>query len=119
MLGFLPLSLSAPIAAFAALPPLLVSAEAPARRPTLYLCDDGLGFGVQFFGDRVLVTTVAGSWTLHRYRSSIGTMYVSDSAAFIHDEDRAALRGLPGGPFRRCREEASGRPRSRGRVARR
>jgi len=66
-------------------------------------CRDGIRFRVRYVGDSAVITTSAGEFVLTARRSSFGRSYASSSAAFIQDDERAALNGLPGGPFRRCR----------------
>jgi hypothetical protein len=79
-------------------------ASQAAVRTHAFVCDEGKSFQVRYAGGRALVTTQAGRWSLPSRPSSIGRKFASGDATFIHDEDRAALNGLPGGPFRRCRE---------------
>ena len=81
-------------------------AAAPVRA---FICADGKSFTVRYGDGRALLTTDAGRWSLRARPSSIGRKFVSGNATFIHDEDRAALNGVPGGPFRRCREATAGR----------
>lgn len=69
-----------------------------------FVCQGGATFSVRHERDRARIATSEGEWTFHRRRSSIGRKYVAGDATFIHDEDRAALNGLAGGPFRQCRE---------------
>ena len=76
-------------------------------RPVEFVCNGGARFLVEYQRDRVRITTSQGIWLLNERRSSIGRRFGSETAAFIHDEDRGALNGLPGGPFRRCREASS------------
>lgn len=73
-------------------------------RPVEFVCKGGARFLVEYQRDRVRITTSQGIWLLDERPSSIGRRFGSETAAFIHDEDRGALNGLPGGPFRRCRE---------------
>ena len=72
--------------------------------PTPFLCEGGYYFWAEPLDREVRIITSAGTFVLAERPSSIGRRYSSESATFIHDEDRAALNGLPGGPFRRCRE---------------
>ena len=74
---------------------------APAVR-LVYQCEQGRSFSVEPKDMRARVWTIAGQFELDRRRSSIGIRYDSAIATLILDEDRAALNGLPGGPFRRC-----------------
>jgi hypothetical protein len=72
--------------------------------PIGFTCANGTRFSVEYQGRFARITTRAGTWILEETKSSIGRRFVGESAAFIHDEDRAALNGLAGGPFRRCRQ---------------
>ena len=69
-----------------------------------FVCDDGIGFVAHYEEDGVRITTSFGQWLLQPRPSSIGRKFSSGEATFIHDEDRAALNGVRGGPFRRCHE---------------
>jgi len=73
-----------------------------------FLCDGGASFQVQYEAHGARVTTAEGSWLLPARRSSIGRKFMSDTIAFIQDEDRAVLTGLDGGPFRNCRQQPTG-----------
>lgn len=75
---------------------------------TRFACDGGITFEVSYVRGGAWVTTAGGRWLLRQGRSSIGRRYSSPSATFILDDDRAALVGLPGGPFRRCLAAAHG-----------
>lgn len=87
-------------AAFAAEPGMARSkSSAPA---TNFTCTGGAGFTVTYVRGGAWVTTRAGRWLLRRAPSGIGKRYASPDATFILDQDRAALEGLPGGPFLRC-----------------
>ena len=74
---------------------------------TIFACEHGRIFAVERLDGAVRVTTGAGSFALGARPSSIGLKFASGAATLILDEDRAALNGLPGGPFRRCREAAA------------
>ncbi len=84
------------------------AADAQPSRAVEFVCQNDTHFTAEYERGAVRITTPAGSWRLAERPSSIGRRFASDTAAFIHDEDRAALNGLPGGPFRRCREAAGG-----------
>jgi hypothetical protein len=71
---------------------------------TSFLCEGGYYFWAEERDAEVRIITSAGTFVLAERPSSIGRKFSSDSATFIRDEDRAALNGLPGGPFRRCHE---------------
>jgi hypothetical protein len=94
----------------------LLAAQAQARptapqrsgAATRFACDRGVGFNVAYVRGGVWVTTAGGRWLLRQAPSSIGRRYASPNATFILDEDRAALVGLPGGPFLRCVAVAPG-----------
>ena len=89
------------------------SASGPAHSNaalTPYLCEGGHHFWAEQRGAEVRIITSAGAFVLAERPSSIGRKFSSDTATFIRDEDRAALNGLPGGPFRRCREVVGGDP---------
>jgi len=75
--------------------------RAPAS-PTRFACTGGASFTVTYVRDGAWVTTSAGRWLLRRVPSGIGKRYTSAEATFILDQERAALVGLPGGPFLRC-----------------
>ena len=92
--------------AAAAVPATELAAFRPAAasRSVTFVCEDGVRFAVTYVDGGARITTAAGSWLLRPRDSSIGARYQSDRATFIHDRDRAALNGLPGGPFRGCRE---------------
>ena len=82
------------------------------QRAHAFVCDGGKAFEVTYAGGEAIITTEAGRWSMSPRPSSIGRKFASSAATFIHDEDRAALNGLPGGPFRHCREgPAPGEPR--------
>ena len=70
--------------------------------PTDYVCRGGHIFSVEFRANEARVTTSEGSWVMEERRSSIGRRFGTESAAFMEDEDRAALNGVLGGPFREC-----------------
>jgi hypothetical protein len=80
---------------------------------TSFACAGGIAFTVAYVRGGAWVTTRAGRWLLRRAPSGIGKRYVSPDAAFILDQDRAALVGLPGGPFLRCTAAAPGPVRQR------
>lgn len=84
--------------------PAAAIAARPASRSAAFVCDSGVRFSVIYQGGRARITTSHGSWVLGRRPSSIGRKFQSGEATFIHDHELAALNGLPGGPFRRCRE---------------
>jgi hypothetical protein len=71
-----------------------------------FVCEGGVRFSVTYFPDRARISTSGGAWVLGTRPSSIGRKFQSGRATFIHDQDMAALNGLPGGPFRACREAA-------------
>ena len=73
-----------------------------------FVCSNGARFSVAYEEHGARITTSEGSWILPEKPSSLGRKFLSESAAFIHDEDRGVLNGLPGGPFRRCREAKAG-----------
>ena len=75
-----------------------------------FLCEGGRYFWVEYSDRQARVITSSGSHLLNERSSSIGRKFSSDTASFIHDEDRAALVGLEGGPFRRCRQLVSDGP---------
>ncbi|WP_129794294.1 hypothetical protein [Sphingosinicella sp. CPCC 101087] len=85
-------------------PELAASRPAAASRPVAFVCEGGVGFSVRYFRDRARISTSDGSWVLGTRPSSVGRKFQSGRATFIHDHDMAALNGLPGGPFRACRE---------------
>ena len=74
-------------------------------REVSFVCDGGVSFNVSYLNAQVRVTTKTESYILDRRPSSIGNKFSSDRVTFIHDEDRAALVGAGGGPFRLCRED--------------
>lgn len=78
--------------------------QSPASAAVEFTCRGDVRFTAHFSGETALITTSAGRFVLRRRPSSFGRAYGSRSAAFIQDEDRAALNGLPGGPFRQCRQ---------------
>jgi len=104
------LALCGPLAATATAGPAI---PLRAAAPTRFACDFGIGFDVAFVRGGAWVTTSNGRWLLRRARSSIGRRFASPTATFILDEDRAALVGLPGGPFLRCVASPRGGPRLR------
>lgn len=71
-----------------------------------FACENGRNFTIEYRGNRARVTTSTGSYVLDHRRSSFGTKYLSEEAAFIQDEDRGFLEGAGGGPFRECHEAA-------------
>ena len=71
---------------------------------TAFLCDGGASFKVAYRDRQARITTAAGQYVLDRRPSSIGKKFASTKVTFIHDDDRAALNGADGGPFRRCSE---------------
>jgi len=83
---------------------LAASRPAAASRQVTFVCEGEARFAVTYVDGAARITTSAGSWLLARRASSIGRKFQSDRATFIHDHDMAALNGLPGGPFRGCRE---------------
>lgn len=83
---------------------------------TRFACEGGVAFNVAYVRGGAWVTTSGGRWFLPQARSSIGRRYTSPIATFILDQDRAALVGLPGGPFQRC--IAGGRSRAQPRAGR-
>jgi hypothetical protein len=94
------------LVAVAASAPELATARTAAAAGSSFLCRGDVRFHVAYARDGVRITTSRGSWWLARRPSSVGRKFQSQRATFIHDGDMAALNGLPGGPFRGCREEA-------------
>lgn len=92
--------------------PAAARVTGPARTGTAttrFACDRGVGFDIAFVRGGVWITTSNGRWLLRAAPSSIGRRYAAPGATFILDEDRAALVGLPGGPFVGCVAVAPGR----------
>ena len=90
------------IAAIAFAADAAIARTGTAAPTTSFACAGGTGFTVAYVRGGAWVTTRAGRWLLRRAPSGIGKRYVSPDATFILDQDRAALVGLPGGPFLRC-----------------
>lgn len=98
--------------------PLAAQAQAGPATPTRFACDRGVGFNVAYVRGGAWVTTSGGRWLLRQAPSSIGKRYASPEATLILDQDRAALVGLPGGPFLSCvAARGGGRPLRPGRRA--
>ena len=69
-----------------------------------FLCEGGRYFWVDYSNGQARVSTSSANHLLGERPSSIGRKFSSDTVSFIHDEDRASLVGVSGGPFRRCRQ---------------
>ena len=70
--------------------------------PILYSCSVGKTFEAEFRGRQVKIITRGGSRVMDERPSSIGRRFGSPEAAFMKDDDRGVLTGLPDGPYRRC-----------------
>src|SRR5688500_17918220 len=69
-----------------------------------FLCEGGRYFWGDYSHQHARVSTSSANHLLSERPSSIGRKFSSDTVSFIHDEDRASLVGVSGGPFRRCRQ---------------
>jgi hypothetical protein len=74
------------------------------ERVITFVCAGGASFRVLYHDRRARITTDSAAYDLPSRPSSIGRKYTDGQTYFIHDEDRAALNGADGGPFRRCQE---------------
>ena len=93
-----------PLAVVFALAGCAASEPADNSSTIAFICEGGHYFWVDYSPGQARITVSSGSYVLTERPSSIGRKFSSDTATFIHDQDRAALNGLPGGPFRRCEQ---------------
>ena len=91
----------------ALLPGCLSPATATPQASGHFVCANGTEFRVAYFAGEAVITTSTGVFRLARRSSSIGRRYVSATATFIEDEDRAALNGISGLSFRKCHRAGS------------